>query len=128
MTMRGRGAGGGGEGGWGAGGGGRGAGQGRGGGGRGPGAKGARRELRFLEPMTVTTLSSHRLVPPYGMAGGRSGALGRHWVEHPDGAVTTMKGSDSVPVDAGDVFVLETPGGGGYRSPELLDPTALRSA
>jgi 5-oxoprolinase (ATP-hydrolysing) len=91
---------------------------GSGGAGRWPGGNGGLRRIRFLEPMTVTTLSSHRLVPPYGMAGGRPGALGRHWVEHPDGTVTMMTGCDSVPVDAGDVFVLETPGGGGYGPPE----------
>ena len=90
---------------------------GSGGAGRWPGGDGGRRELRFLEPMSVTTLSSHRRVPPYGMAGGKPGALGRHWVEHPDGSVTPMRGCDSVAVAAGDVFVIETPGGGGYGSP-----------
>jgi 5-oxoprolinase (ATP-hydrolysing) len=67
--------------------------------------------------MTVTTLSGHRRVPPYGMAGGQPGALGRHWVEHADGSVTPMRGCDSVAVAAGDIFVIETPGGGGYGSP-----------
>jgi 5-oxoprolinase (ATP-hydrolysing) len=90
---------------------------GSGGAGRWPGGDGGRRELRFLAPMTVTTLSSHRRVPPYGMAGGKPGALGRHWVEHADGSVTPMRGCDSVAVAAGDVFVIETPGGGGYGSP-----------
>ncbi len=90
---------------------------GSGGPGRWPGGDGARRELRFLEPMTVTTLSSHRRVPPYGMAGGKPGALGRHWVERADGSVTLMRGCDSVAVATGDVFVIQTPGGGGYGSP-----------
>ncbi len=90
---------------------------GSGGAGRWPGGAGGRRELRFLEPMTVTTLSGHRRVPPYGMAGGKPGALGRHWVEHADGSVTPMRGCDSVAVAAGDVFMIETPGGGGYGSP-----------
>jgi 5-oxoprolinase (ATP-hydrolysing) len=85
--------------------------------GRWPGGEGGHRELRFLEPMTVTTLSSHRRVPPYGMAGGDPGALGRHWIEHADGSVTPMRGCDSVAMAAGDVFVIETPGGGGYGSP-----------
>jgi 5-oxoprolinase (ATP-hydrolysing) len=87
---------------------------GTGGAGRWRGGHGGRRRIRFLEPMTVTTLSGHRRVPPYGMAGGGPGALGRHWVEHSGGSVTTMRACDSVPVAAGDVFVLETPGGGGY--------------
>ena len=90
---------------------------GSGGAGRWPGGCGGRRELRFLEPMTVTTLSSHRRVPPYGMAGGSPGGLGRHWIARADGSVTAMQACDSVPVAAGDVFVLETPGGGGYGPP-----------
>jgi 5-oxoprolinase (ATP-hydrolysing) len=89
-----------------------------GGPGRWRGGNGGRRRIRFLEPMTITTLSGHRRVPPYGMAGGGPGALGGHWVEHADGSVTTMRGCDSVPVGAGDVFVLETPGGGGYGRAE----------
>jgi 5-oxoprolinase (ATP-hydrolysing) len=87
---------------------------GTGGRGRWRGGNGGRRRIRFLEPMTVTTLSGHRRIPPYGMAGGEPGALGAHWVEHPDGSVTTMRACDSVPVGGDDVFVLETPGGGGY--------------
>ncbi|HEX9030418.1 MAG TPA: hydantoinase B/oxoprolinase family protein [Streptosporangiaceae bacterium] len=87
---------------------------GSGGAGRWHGGAGGRREIRFGEPMTVTTLASHRRVPPYGMAGGMSGALGRHWVQRADGSVTPMRGCDSVEVEAGDVFVIETPGGGGY--------------
>jgi 5-oxoprolinase (ATP-hydrolysing) len=91
--------------------------RGSGGAGRWRGGDGGRRRLRFLEPMTVTTLSSHRRVPPFGMAGGKPGAPGRHRVEHPDGSVTPMRGCDSVDVNPGDVFVIETPGGGGYGPP-----------
>jgi 5-oxoprolinase (ATP-hydrolysing) len=91
--------------------------RGSGGAGRWRGGDGGQRRLRFLAPMTVSTLSSHRRVPPYGMAGGQPGALGRQWVEHPDGRVTEMGGCDTVQVVPGDVFVLETPGGGGYGPP-----------
>jgi 5-oxoprolinase (ATP-hydrolysing) len=87
---------------------------GTGGRGRWRGGAGGRRRIRFLEPMTITTLSGHRRIPPYGMAGGEPGALGGHWIEHPDGSITTMRACDSVPVGVDDVFVLETPGGGGY--------------
>jgi 5-oxoprolinase (ATP-hydrolysing) len=87
---------------------------GSGGPGRWPGGNGGRRRIRFLEPMTVTMLSGHRRVPPYGMAGGGPGALGRHWIEHPDGSATSMRGRDSVTVRPGDELVLETPGGGGF--------------
>ena len=91
--------------------------RGSGGAGRWHGGDGGRREIRLLEPMTVTTLTGHRQVPPYGMAGGQPGALGRHWVERADGTVTPLRACDSVQVGPGDLFVIETPGGGGYGPP-----------
>ncbi|MEW2421811.1 hydantoinase B/oxoprolinase family protein [Streptomyces nigra] len=90
---------------------------GSGGAGRWRGGDGAVRRIGFLEPMTVSTLSQHRRVPPYGMAGGAPGALGGNRVEHADGTVTTLAGSDSADVGPGDVLVIETPGGGGYGPP-----------
>ena len=88
--------------------------RGSGGAGRWPGGDGGRRRIRFLTPMTVSLLSSHRRVPPYGMAGGAPGQLGHQWVERADGRVTGLTGCDCVRVGPGDVFVLETPGGGGF--------------
>jgi 5-oxoprolinase (ATP-hydrolysing) len=88
--------------------------RGSGGEGRWSGGDGGTRRLRFLEPMTVTTLSGHRRVPAFGLAGGSPGELGRHWVEHADGSFTPMNGCACVDLAAGDVFVMETPGGGGY--------------
>jgi 5-oxoprolinase (ATP-hydrolysing) len=87
---------------------------GSGGRGRWHGGNGGVRRLRFTEPMTVATLAGHRRVPAFGLAGGEPGALGRHWIEHPDRTVTPMRGCDSAKVSPGDVFVIETPGGGGY--------------
>jgi 5-oxoprolinase (ATP-hydrolysing) len=88
--------------------------RGSGGGGRWPGGDGGRRRLRFLAPMTVSTLSSHRRVAPYGLAGGAPGQLGDQWVERADGSLTRLAGCDRAELGPGDVFVLETPGGGGY--------------
>ncbi|MEU5322399.1 hydantoinase B/oxoprolinase family protein [Streptomyces sp. NPDC021056] len=88
-----------------------------GGAGRWRGGDGAVRRIRFLEPMTVSTLSQHRRVPPYGMAGGAPGALGANRVERADGTVTDLGGSDAADVGPGDVLVIETPGGGGYGPP-----------
>ncbi|MEV0207268.1 hydantoinase B/oxoprolinase family protein [Streptomyces sp. NPDC050788] len=90
---------------------------GSGGSGRWPGGDGAVRRIRFHEPMTVSTLSQHRRVRPYGMAGGEPGALGANRVERADGTVTVLGGSDSADVGPGDVLVIETPGGGGYGPP-----------
>ncbi|MGW7300043.1 hydantoinase B/oxoprolinase family protein [Streptomyces sp. NPDC054829] len=91
--------------------------RGSGGAGRWRGGDGAVRRIRFHEPMTVSTLSQHRRVPPYGMAGGKPGALGVNRVEHADGTVTALGGSDTTEVGPGDVLVIETPGGGGYGPP-----------
>ncbi|MFI5570116.1 hydantoinase B/oxoprolinase family protein [Streptomyces sp. NPDC051740] len=91
--------------------------RGSGGAGRWRGGDGAVRRIRFLEPMTVSTLSQHRRVPPYGMAGGAPGAPGANRVERADGTVVPLAGSDSADVGADDVLVIETPGGGGYGPP-----------
>jgi 5-oxoprolinase (ATP-hydrolysing) len=88
--------------------------RGSGGTGRWRGGDGAVRRLRFLEPMSVSTLSGHRRVPPYGMAGGQPGALGRNRVVRADGSVVEMDGCDLLDVEPDDVLIIETPGGGGY--------------
>ncbi|MFJ8860280.1 hydantoinase B/oxoprolinase family protein [Streptomyces sp. NPDC102451] len=89
-----------------------------GGPGRWHGGRGVERRIRFLEPVTVALLSSHRRVPPYGMAGGGPGALGEQYVERSGGtSLTPLDGCDTAELDAGDVLVLRTPGGGGYGRP-----------
>lgn len=88
--------------------------RGSGGAGRWRGGDGGVRRLRFLEPMTVSMLSGHRRVPPYGMAGGSPGSLGANRVERSDGTVVALAGNDVVEVGADDTLVVETPGGGGY--------------
>lgn len=80
------------------------------------GGNGVIRRLRFLEPMTAAILSSHRVVPPYGLQGGDSGVLGKNYVERRDGNVQELGSTEAVEMNAGDVFVIETPGGGGYGS------------
>ena len=51
---------------------------------------------------------------PFGLEGGEDGAAGRQWVERADGRHETSTGTDSAELEPGDVFVIETPGGGGY--------------
>jgi 5-oxoprolinase (ATP-hydrolysing) len=91
----------------------------RGSGGRGRwrGGEGAVRRVRFLEPMTAAILSGHRLVRPHGMAGGEPGLPGRNYVLRADGSRTELGPFDQTGMAAGDVFVIETPGGGGYGPP-----------
>ncbi len=88
--------------------------RGSGGAGRWHGGDGGVRRVRFLEPMTASILSNGRTVPAFGMAGGLPGALGINRVERADGRVETLAHIGSAEMGAGDVFVIETPGGGGY--------------
>lgn len=90
---------------------------GSGGAGRWRGGDGGVRKIEFREPMTVSVLTSHRRVAPYGMAGGHTGDLGRNRVDRADGTVTELAGCDSTDLGPGDVLVIETPGGGGYGEP-----------
>jgi len=96
-------------------------------GGRGqhPGGDGTRRRLRFLEEMQVAILSNHRRVPPYGVDGGLPGECGRNWVERADGSRHDMTGTDQTTVQAGDVFVLETPSAGGFGRPPGAGETTV---
>ncbi len=91
------------------------------------GGDGARRRLRFLEEMDLSILSNHRRIPPYGLARGEPGECGRNWVERVDGTATQMTGADSTRVYPGDVFVLETPSGGGYGEVEDTDQPQRRT-
>jgi 5-oxoprolinase (ATP-hydrolysing) len=92
------------------------------------GGSGSDRRIRFLEDMDLVILSNHRVVPPYGMAGGEPGQCGKNWVERADGTIVNMTGQDGIRVGPGDVFVLQTPTGGGYGPPservELVPETA----
>ena len=88
--------------------------QGSGGQGAFVGGNGIVRRLRFLEPTTVTVLSSHRIVPPHGAAGGDPGLQGHNSVQRADGRVENLKGNDEAELLPGDIFILKSPGGGGY--------------
>jgi 5-oxoprolinase (ATP-hydrolysing) len=81
------------------------------------GGDGVVRRLRFLEPLTAAIVSSGRRVPPYGLAGGLPGACGRNAVERADGTIEELPGVAEVLMAPGDVFVVETPGGGGFGAP-----------
>jgi 5-oxoprolinase (ATP-hydrolysing) len=90
---------------------------GSGGAGRWCGGDGAVRRLRFREPVTVSILSGHRTVPPYGLAGGSPGDLGANRIERADGTTEPLAACDTAELAAGDALVVETPGGGGYGAP-----------
>ena len=79
---------------------------------------GVTRKIRFREAMTAAILSGHRKVPPYGMAGGEPGAVGKNYVIRADGSRTDLGSTDKTEMNPGDVFVIETPGGGGFGKVE----------
>ena len=81
------------------------------------GGDGGVRRVRFLEPMTASILSNGRTVPAFGMAGGEPGAVGVNRIERRDGTVETLAHIGSAAMQPEDVFVVETPGGGGYGAP-----------
>ncbi len=91
---------------------------GSGGAGRWHGGCGVVRRVRFLAPVTVTTLSLSRIVPPFGLHGGAAGALGENVAEGPDGRREKMGGNAEVELPAGGVFEMRTPGGGGWGTLE----------
>jgi 5-oxoprolinase (ATP-hydrolysing) len=92
---------------------------GSGGAGHWSGGDGGVRRLRFLEPMTASILSNGRVHGAFGLAGGSAGAPGINRIERSDGRVESLAHIGSAEMAPGDVFVIETPGGGGCGAPEV---------
>ncbi|MAJ61191.1 MAG: hypothetical protein CBC48_15235 [bacterium TMED88] len=90
--------------------------QGSGGAGQNRGGDGLIRRYRFLAPVTMSLLAERRTVQPWGLAGGRPGRAGSDRIERHSGQVELLSGKVSEDLEAGDVLVIETPGGGGYGS------------
>lgn len=80
------------------------------------GGEGGVRRIRFLEAMTAGILSNRRSIPPFGLSGGGAAAPGINRVERGDGRVEPLGATATVAMAPGDVFVIETPGGGGFGS------------
>jgi 5-oxoprolinase (ATP-hydrolysing) len=92
--------------------------RGSGGNGAHKGGDGVVRRVRFLKSMRAGILSNRRIVPPFGLAGGEPGALGRNSICRADGSTQTLPATASAALGAGDCFTIETPGGGGYGAAE----------
>ncbi len=89
------------------------------------GGNGVVRRMRFLEKMTAGILSGRRVISPCGLNGGEAGKVGRNYVERIDGKVEDLGSTATVEMQAGDVFAIETPGGGGYGFPSALTVDSL---
>jgi N-methylhydantoinase B/oxoprolinase/acetone carboxylase alpha subunit/N-methylhydantoinase A/oxoprolinase/acetone carboxylase beta subunit len=88
--------------------------RGSGGLGRWAGGDGVIRQIRALEALSVSVLSSCRRVPPFGLAGGGAGACGRNLLLKLDGTEELLPGSFERQLQAGEALRIETPGGGAY--------------
>ncbi|AKJ37585.1 hydantoinase B/oxoprolinase family protein [Methanosarcina barkeri] len=95
--------------------------EGSGGDGKFRGGNGVVRKLRFLKDMNAAILSSHRKFPPFGLKGGMPARCGRNAIVRRDGNVLEIGGQAEVELKAGELFVIETPGGGGYGKKEKLE-------
>jgi 5-oxoprolinase (ATP-hydrolysing) len=91
---------------------------GSGGAGQWRGGDGGTRKVRFLETMTASILSNGRHHGAFGMAGGEAGEVGRNTVIRADGRIETLDHIGSAQMQPGDVFMVETPGGGGFGKPQ----------
>jgi len=91
---------------------------GSGGVGRHRGGNGIVRKIEFREAMSAAILSNHRIVAPFGLAGGSSGQTGRNAVERGNGAIEDLGGVAATDMATGDVLIIETPGGGGSGTPQ----------
>ena len=89
-----------------------------GGAGKWHGGNGAVRKLRFTESVEAAVLSNHRRIAPFGLEGGESARTGINRIIRADGSEETLSGTATVQLKAGDIFVVETPGGGGFGRPD----------
>lgn len=87
-----------------------------GGAGRHRGALALRRDIRALTEMTFSRYADRQKFPPFGVLGGKAGAMGATYVN--DKRVRS-KGLDTL--KPGDVVSLRTPGAGGYGDPKERD-------
>jgi 5-oxoprolinase (ATP-hydrolysing) len=78
------------------------------------GGNGLIREITFLEPVQLSVLTQHRVVPPYGLNGGKPGQKGNQKIIRANGTEVNLKWKDAIDLNPGDTLRLETPGGGGY--------------
>jgi len=78
------------------------------------GGDGARREMVFLEPASLSVLTQHRAAGPYGCDGGAPGKTGRQRLVRADGVEEELEAVDGRRVEPGDRLIVETPGGGGW--------------
>jgi N-methylhydantoinase B len=90
------------------------------------GGLGIRREYLNLAEARFSIRSAKHVIAPNGFAGGADGRTGDIWI-NPDAekAKRLPTRYADYPLQAGDVFRLDTPGGGGYGDPLRRDPARV---
>jgi 5-oxoprolinase (ATP-hydrolysing) len=78
------------------------------------GGNGIVRKLTFLKPISLSILSQHRRIAPFGLKGGASGVKGNQYIIFKNNAKKHLKGIDGIELQEGDSLIIETPGGGGW--------------
>jgi 5-oxoprolinase (ATP-hydrolysing) len=78
------------------------------------GGNGIEREMTFLKPVSLSVLTQHRKVAPYGQKAGRPGKTGKQFILKKDGARIELDSVDGSELEKGDRFIIHTPGGGGF--------------
>ena len=78
------------------------------------GGNGVERAIIFLEDMSVSLLTTHRLVEPLGLNGGGNGQSGENILEHADGSQIILEPAAQIDLKTGETIIIRTPGGGGY--------------
>ncbi len=77
------------------------------------GGDGVIREITFLEPVNLSVLSQRRKSGPFGINGGEAGKAGSQKVIRKNGEEIQLDSMQNIDLEAGDRFIIETPGGGG---------------
>jgi len=87
------------------------------------GGVGLERSWMLLAPSaTLSVLAERTKIPPWGLYGGKAGATGEYYIIKPNGRRIKLKSKCTVRIEKDDVFVVRTPGGGGYGNPLEREP------
>ncbi len=92
--------------------------KGSGGAGKWHGGDGAVRRIRFTDAVDAAILSNHRRIAPFGVDGGQAAKTGSNRIVRADGTEERLSATATVKLAAGDTFIIETPGGGGFGDPD----------
>ncbi|RLG50419.1 MAG: hydantoinase B/oxoprolinase family protein, partial [Thermoproteota archaeon] len=77
------------------------------------------------ERASLSLMAERHKIAPWGLFGGKPGATGRAFIIKPDGSKLELPSKCTVTMERGDIFVILTPGGGGYGDPREREQKAI---